>query len=185
MNNRPWITFFTQTGSEIANLVKSQNKVPDCIITNRENLDGVCSELKEIINNGCKIVFISKKPTHREYEEILKKYKDPLITLHGYLRIIPPEICNKYEIYNLHPGLITEYPELKGKDPQVRAFEGKYPKAGCVIHRVIPEVDCGEVVATYPILIEGYTKERVFYELKVIGVMLWNDFFKKIKASET
>lgn len=178
MKGRPWITFFSQTGSEIAKLITSQKRWPDCIVTNRPNLEGVCKELREEIEKGCNVIHLSKVPSVKEYRSLLSKYKDPLVTLHGYLRIIPAEICNDYEIYNLHPGLITEYPELKGKDPQIRAFEGNYPMAGCVIHRVIPEVDCGEIVDAYPLLIEGYTKERLFYELRVVAVMLWEKFLK-------
>ncbi len=77
--------------------------------------------------------------------------KDPIITLHGWLRIMPPEICEEFTIFNGHPGLIIDYPELKGKDPQVRTWEGmkegKYPTAGCVIHKVTAGVDEGKVVS--------------------------------------
>jgi len=64
------------------------------------------------------------------------------------LRIIPDDICKHYEILNLHPGLITRYPELKGKDPQWRVFDmfNLPSRVGCVIHRAVAEVDSGEVL---------------------------------------
>jgi len=178
MNKRPWIVFFSQTGSEIGNLISSLDKVPDCIITNKNDATDISPLLKKHLNDKVSIVQIPNKPEVKDYQKVLKKYKNPLVTLHGYLRIIPKEICSKYEIYNLHPGLITEYPELKGKDPQQRAYEGKYPQAGCVIHRVIPEVDEGKIVSTYPIFIENYTLERIIEELRFVGLILWKEFFK-------
>ena len=35
----------------------------------------------------------------------------------------PGEVCEKRNIYNGHPGLITQYPQLKGKDPQQKAID--------------------------------------------------------------
>jgi len=174
---RPWVTFFSQTGSEIARLIVMRERKPDLVITNRENLDGIDFFLKKEIENGLNLKFVPKKPTVTDYKTLLKEYRNPLITLHGYLRIIPPEICKKYEIYNLHPGLITEYPELKGKDPQIRAIDGDYSEAGCVIHRVIPEVDEGEIISTYRMSIPNFTVERLIGDLKMAGLVLWREFF--------
>ena len=81
-----------------------------------------------------------------DYEEILMYFPEAIITLHGWLRIMPKEVCERFSIFNGHPGLITEYPELKGKDPQIRAFEGKYPVMGCVIHKVTAGVDEGKIL---------------------------------------
>jgi folate-dependent phosphoribosylglycinamide formyltransferase PurN len=174
---RPWITFFSQTGSEIARLTAMRNCRPDVVITNRSDLEGVDYFLKQEIEKGLKIEYIPNKPSVADYKKILKKYKKPLITLHGYLRIIPAEFCNKYEIYNLHPGLITEYPELKGKDPQKRAIEGGYPMAGCVLHKVIPQVDEGEIISSYKMAIPDFTVDRLIGDLKMASLILWKDFF--------
>ena len=178
MNGRPWITFFSQTGSEIASLIAEYNRFPDAVITNSIDDTNFCKELQECIKNGCPLTFIPNKPTIENYFAVLDQYDNPLITLHGFLRIIPKEVCEKYEIYNLHPGLITEYPDLKGKDPQVKALEAGYPTAGCVIHKVIPEVDSGEIVESYAINVDGYSAARMFTELKYVGFVLWKQFFK-------
>ena len=34
------------------------------------------------------------------------------VTLHGYLRILPPDFTKASNIYNGHPGAIEQYPEL-------------------------------------------------------------------------
>jgi folate-dependent phosphoribosylglycinamide formyltransferase PurN len=134
------IVFFSQTGSEIANLYKQTGHKPDLVITNRKSLDGINEELKSWTN----IVQIPFNPTTEDYLKVLPQ--ECIITLHGYLRILPKDITDKYEIYNGHPGLITYYPELKGKDPQERAYLADYKYIGVVIHKVIAEVDEGEVL---------------------------------------
>jgi folate-dependent phosphoribosylglycinamide formyltransferase PurN len=175
--SRPWVTFFSQTGNEIGLLIHDTKVKPDLIVTNKQDLSNVDKQLLQALDESCKLVQIPQKPTKEDYFQVLKKFKNPLITLHGFLRIIPPEVCRKYEIYNLHPGLITEYPELKGKDPQIKAYEKDYPVAGCVIHRVIPEVDSGEIVESYAISIEGYALPRIYNELKAVAFILWKRFF--------
>jgi folate-dependent phosphoribosylglycinamide formyltransferase PurN len=120
------------------------------------------------------------KPTLADYKNILSAYKNPLITLHGWLRIVPEEIANEYEIFNGHPGLITLYPELKGKDPQVKAFEANYKTIGSVIHRVTAGVDEGPVIME-----RAYQSEKllplddIFRILHNISTDLWIKFFKE------
>ena len=121
MATKPWIAFFSQTGGEIADLAKSLGKWPDRIYTN-ERPDRLREIDPRIVENG--FFTLNNKPTLEDYEEILVYFPEAIITLHGWLRIMPKEVCEKFSIFNGHPGLITEYPELKGKDPQIRAFEG-------------------------------------------------------------
>ena len=175
---RPWIAFFSQTGSEIANISDTLGRKPDLIITNREydSREGIDGRIGEIY-------YIPVKPTLQDYQSVLQYYKNPLITLHGFLRILPKEICESYKVYNGHPGLITWYPELKGKDPQVRAFqgiqEGKYNLAGAVLHKVIPEVDEGKVISEEFFSTQGLSLDDLFRILKERSLKMWVDFLKK------
>lgn len=175
MDKRPWITFFSQTGSEIANISDSLGRTPDLIITNKDPDE--CQDVDERIDM---LYHLSRKPSIEEYEEILSAFDNPIITLHGYLRILPKEICERYEIYNGHPGLITEYPELKGKDPQIRAYEGKYPVVGAVLHRVIPEVDEGKVIAEERFNAFNLSLDDLFRILKDRSLYMWTNFLKKV-----
>lgn len=177
---RDWITFFSQTGSEITNVSAFFNITPACIVTNRDNLKNVNPWITaQSENKKVPIVHLPSKPSVSDYLNVLKEYKDPLITLHGYLRIVPKEICEKYEIYNLHPGLITKYPDLKGKDPQERAFRKQYPTIGCVIHRVIPEVDSGEIMAEHEIHAQHQDINRTYSDLHSLATVMWCHFLKK------
>ena len=180
---RPWVTLFSQTGTEINNLCKALEIYPDAIITNRQNLEGVNTDLLSVNTfrahklNSIIWYTLPAKPTAVDYLNILKLFKNPVVTLHGYLRIIPREVCEKYEIYNLHPGLIDKYPSLKGYNPQERAFKEGYKLAGCVIHKVVPEVDAGEIMLSQGVSIENKTLNGVYEALHDVAFDLWKSFF--------
>jgi folate-dependent phosphoribosylglycinamide formyltransferase PurN len=174
-----WVAFFSQTGTEISNIMLRLGKEPVAIITNRQDDEGLNPILKQKKDNGLKWIVLPKNPTLKDYRKALKGIEDPIITLHGFLRIIPKEICNKYTIFNLHPGLITIYPELKGKDPQKRAIEAGHQIAGAVIHQVTPIVDDGEIVASHAINIKNLNEEEVYDHLHCLGSVMWYDFFNK------
>ena len=183
MNQRPWICFFSQTGSEIVELTQILGKDPDIVVTN-ERPEGL-RVINPRIKDSYKLVTVPNKPTVKDYNEVLDYFDNPLITLHGWLRIVPEQICSKYEIYNGHPGLITKYPELKGKDPQVRAYEGKYPIIGTVIHEVIPGVDEGRVLMSDEIHNHNLSIDDIFLKLKDISLDLWSKFLIKVLYDQT
>ena len=173
---KPWITFFSQTGSEIVDLAKILNRYPDCIITNKRpaHLRTINPELEG------KVIFVENKPTEEELRYILSQYKEPLITLHGWLRIMPPSICKEYSIFNGHPGLITVYPELKGKDPQMKAFKSKHEVMGCVLHKVTAGVDEGKVIAEERFNAFQITEEEMWEVTRDRSLHLWRNFIKKL-----
>lgn len=172
---RPWIAFFSQTGSEIVEVSKLLGRWPDMIVTNErpEHLRKIHPALEDK-----HLVFVENKPTDEELSMVLSQYGNPLVTLHGWLRIMPPYICNRFEIYNGHPGLITEYPELKGKDPQQKAFDLGLEFSGCVIHEVTEGVDEGRILRSRKVSIKGLEIGELFHILHQISISLWVDFLK-------
>lgn len=178
MSIRPWIAFFSQSGKEIVDIATKLERWPDLIITNNRPIS-----TRTIDNRITNYKVLVNKPTEEDYE-ILEGYNNPVITLHGWLRVIPPSICSKYEIYNGHPGLITQYEELKGKDPQIRAFEGKYPIIGSVIHNVTNGIDEGEVIIDGCISAENLDLENTFLKLREVSLILWLKFLSRIFYEE-
>ena len=175
MDQRQWVVFFSQTGTEIVDIAESLGRWPNKIITNErpEHLRKINDKLLER-----EITYLPNKPTVDDYDVVLQD--NALITLHGWLRVMPPSICNKYLIYNGHPGLITEYPELKGKDPQLRAFEGKYPMAGAVIHKVTAEVDEGKIISEERFNTFGLELDDLFRILRDRSLYMWTNFLKMV-----
>lgn len=174
---KDWIVFFSQTGTEIVDIAESLGRWPNKIITNKrpDNLRKINDKLLEK-----EIVYLPNKPSLKDYQEILSKHDDLIITLHGWLRIMPAEICNEYAIFNGHPGLITEYPELKGKDPQMRALEGNYPVMGCVLHKVTAGVDEGRVIAEERFNAFEITEEEMWKATRDRSLYLWIQFLNTV-----
>ena len=176
-----WITFFSQTGSEIADISESLGRWPDVIVTN-ERPDHLRTIDPRIEKQG--YFTWGNKPTEEEYIELLEKFPNAIVTLHGWLRIMPAYVCERSKIYNGHPGLITEYPELKGKDPQIRAFEGikegKYPTAGAVLHKVVAGVDEGKVIAEERFNTFQLELDDLFRILRDRSLFMWHNFLKKV-----
>ena len=92
---------------------------------------------------------------------------------------MPPELCTKYTIFNGHPGLITKYPELKGKDPQVRAFEGNYDTIGCVLHRVTEGVDEGKILMVEEVNAFELELDDIFHILGDRSLYMWINFLEE------
>ena len=175
IESRKHISFFSQTGSEIADIAEEIGIWPDLIVTNKRPID-----LRTVDKRlEGRYIELPNVPTEEDYLEVLENFVDPVITLHGWLRIMPENICKEYLIFNGHPGLITEYEELKGKDPQKKAYDLKLEYSGSVIHRVTSEVDGGEILRAKKVLIKGLELDEVFHILKQVSKEIWIDFIKK------
>lgn len=179
-SKRPHIVFFSQTGSEIVKLYEETGHIPSLIITNwRPESVRALSPAFNSLPLKDRLVYLPNRPAVEDYLVFLEKFEDPIITLHGWLRVVPEEVCNAYEIYNGHPGLISQYKELQGKDPQEKAYSLALPKTGSVIHKVTSEVDGGEVVMQKEISIKGLELSEVFRKLRDCSFELWVEFFKR------
>ena len=162
-----WLALFSQTGSELKNIIKQTGRRPDMVLMNRvgpSEIDGMCP-----------MTYIPTKPGSFVYNYYFRKYD--IITLHGFLRVIPADACD-YLIYNGHPAAIHLYPELKGKDKQDDAFihKDKYPRMGVVIHRVTPELDAGEIVMSRDIENDTTSIEDAYKKLAVLSAQQWVSF---------
>ena len=173
----PWIAFFSQTGGEIADLSESLGRWPDLIITNERP-----EHLRTIDERVEKQGYFTwaNKPTEEDYIATLEKYPNAIVTLHGWLRIVPPYVCERSRIFNGHPGLITEYPELKGKDPQEKAYNLKHDVIGCVLHEVTAGVDEGRIIAEERVNGQGLELDDIFRILKDRSLFMWTSFLKKV-----
>lgn len=171
--NRPLISLFSQSGKEILDIAKWRGEMPDLIITNNHNLDSIVEPLVELVE------FLPNRPTSEQYRELFSRFENPIITLHGWLRIVPADICEEFEIYNGHPALISHFPELKGFNQQekVAGQQEKYPLIGSVIHRVTSELDGGEVCIESVTRNDTHTIEEAYNTLRKTSLSSWKHFF--------
>lgn len=114
---------------------------------------------------------------------------ESLITLNGYMGIVPADTLRNLhvrgcKVYNIHPAPIQLYPELRGKDPQERMYEGiqqrKYAWIGVVIHEVDEGVDTGKIVHwVLQMADHGMTKDELYVRLHELGTQAWESFFRE------
>jgi len=183
-----WVALYSQTGSEIMALVE-RGCFPDVVVTDNFTSYLKNQEFFEKHNIEHVITVIEKVKSKRiaRYDSLFKT--TDIVTLHGWLNIVPGEIYEKYTIYNGHPGHIVEYPELKGKDPQEKVWKqikaGDLPaKIGSVIHRVTEEVDGGEVVVVAEMPLDRKVHigslDGMFNVNSYLSLLSWCKFFRNL-----
>jgi folate-dependent phosphoribosylglycinamide formyltransferase PurN len=179
-----WGVLISQTGSEVIAISEKLGILPSLIVTN--NITKISPRNMEIFGgNNVEIHSIPRKPSIVDYLRTRINLKE-LITLHGYLRILPADLFPYLQggVYNGHPGLILteKYPELKGKDPQEKVWLNmeKYTVVGSVVHKCIPELDAGEIVAFEEVKNTAQTKEQLYTLLANTSLTSWRKFFTEI-----
>jgi folate-dependent phosphoribosylglycinamide formyltransferase PurN len=175
-----WGVLISQTGSEVVAISEKLGILPSLIVTN--NITKISPRNMEIFGeNNVEIYVIPRKPELINYLRSRINLKE-LITLHGYLRILPEELFPymKGKIYNGHPALITMYPELKGfnKQEDIAGNQDKYEWCGSVIHECIPELDAGKVVVSCKVKNTANTVDEAYTLLRETSLNSWENFFK-------
>lgn len=165
--NEKWVALYSYSGSELEKVIEKTHRKPNLIITNGIKIPKGLYPFK---------VFTVKNLVSADYRNLFGDNPDnTLVTLHGWNRIVPGDICEEYTILNVHPGLISKYPELKGKDPQKKAFNLKLPTSGVTIHYATAELDSGPVVMEEEVDIQDCKTEiEVVDRLREISINLWD-----------
>ena len=185
-----WVAFYSQTGSEIVNVSKAIDRWPDLVVTNKQDDKTTHVELVQRVRQGdTKLVTLPAWPKEIDYLKAADKLgfsilrdewmNEALITLHGYLRILPPDFTKSSTIYNGHPGAIHIHPELKGINPQKKAWKENHIRVGCVIHKVTPELDDGPIVEKCLINNNFETFIDFLDALHVASSELWINFLNE------
>ena len=176
-----WYSLFSHTGKEtesIWRLFDGQLHL-EAAITNNVKYEGPLPYIK----------LITAKDVNDWLMEPGNVEPGSIITLNGYMRIIPAEVLEylasiNCRVFNIHPAPIQYYPDLKGKDPQERLYDGllsgQYSCIGAVIHEVDAGVDTGNIVhwkLELPATIR--TKDDLYDRLHEMGTNMWVEFFRE------
>lgn len=179
---KDWAALISQTGSEVIAIAKKTGYLPGLLVTNRPHKIPE-DNVEYLREQGVRGVTLPLRPLLEHYliPELLDK---KLITLHGYLRIIPPGFFDHFQgkIYNGHPALISKYEELKGfnKQEDIAGQQEKYPTCGSVIHEVIPELDSGKIVTVVEVDNTAKTIEEAYSLLRETSLQSWGSFFSNV-----
>ncbi len=101
----------------------------------------------------------------REVMARLKEFKPDLCVLAGYMLIVGPEMCQKYDMINLHPAA-PGGPAGTWQEVIWKLIEADAESTGAMMHLVTPELDKGPVVAYCTFPIRGQTFDRYWSEIK-------------------
>lgn len=84
-----------------------------------------------------------------ELSHILSKYSIDLIVLAGYLKMIGPNLLEKYTIINTHPSLLPKYggKGMHGMHVHEAVIEAHEKYSGATIHFVNQEYDKGNIIS--------------------------------------
>lgn len=161
----------------------SESRVPSIVILasgNGSNFEAIINAINNGILNAKVLMLITNKQCFaeerarklnipfkrlskewkKELFELLEQLNPDLIVLAGFMRILPPEIVNRWKmkIVNIHPSLL---PAFKGKDAIKQAYEYGVKVTGITIHYVDEGVDTGPIVFQHAINIDGLSLEEV------------------------
>ncbi|MCI0481366.1 MAG: phosphoglycerate transporter, partial [Candidatus Dadabacteria bacterium] len=81
----------------------------------------------------------------REIIKRLSKFSPDLCVLAGYMLVVGPEMCRKYNMLNLHPAL-PDGPKGTWQEVMWQLILTKAKETGVMMHLVTPELDRGPVV---------------------------------------
>lgn len=92
----------------------------------------------------------------KENLEYFKENKFDLVVLAGYMRILPDDVLIEMgKVINVHPSLL---PAFKGSKNGIKdAFLSGVKVSGVTVHWVTSDVDSGQIIAQYPVLINNET----------------------------
>lgn len=95
----------------------------------------------------------------REVMTRLEQFHPDLCVLAGYMLIVGPEMCHKYDMLNLHPAAPSG-PAGTWQEVIWKLIESNAEQTGAMMHLATPELDKGPVVTycTFPIKGEPFDK---------------------------
>jgi formyltetrahydrofolate-dependent phosphoribosylglycinamide formyltransferase len=125
------------------------------VVSNRRGVYG----LARAEHAGIETLYFPLKPytdsgkQREEYDRDLADHistvKPDLIVLAGWMHILSAAFLERFpdRVINLHPALPEQFPGIKAIERAYSAFQrGEVQHSGCMVHRVIPELDAGPVI---------------------------------------
>ena len=109
------------------------------------------------------------KEWRRQYDrEIVKKlsgYTVNLSVLAGYMLVVSDELCNRYDMINLHPAA-PDGPAGTWQEVIWKLIEAKAEKTGLMMHLVTEDLDEGAPITYYTFPIKGEIFDQLWQDLE-------------------
>lgn len=101
----------------------------------------------------------------REIMRRLDSFQPDICILAGYMLVVGPELCTKYNMINLHPAA-PDGPKGTWQEVIWHLIDTKAASTGVMMHLVTPELDRGPVVAYCTFSIRGEAFDNLWEELE-------------------
>lgn len=136
-----------------------------CLVTNKAD----CGAAEKAQKAGIPVYFIDPKGKirqefDREAMAILERHHIDLIVLGGYMRIVGPEMVQKYKkrILNVHPSLLPKFAGGMDQSVHQAVLDAGEAETGMTIHYVDEGVDTGEILLQKKVAVDpGDTAESL------------------------
>ncbi len=119
-----------------------------CVISNRPEAQGLAKAAAEgipalAIDHKS---FTSREAFEAELDSTLRAHKVDIVACAGFMRMMTAGFVEAWRdaMVNIHPSLLPAY---RGLDTHARALADGVKVAGCTVHIVRPELDCGPIIA--------------------------------------
>jgi phosphoribosylglycinamide formyltransferase 1 len=134
-----------------------------CVASNKADAGGIAWAREQgiathVINHKD---FATREAFDAALHAYLQSQRLDLIACAGFMRIMTPVLIAPWagRMVNIHPSLLPKY---KGLHTHQRAIEAGDTEAGCSVHWVTTELDCGEVIAQARVpILAGDTPEAL------------------------
>ncbi len=135
-----WAIFISGRGSNLAAAIDEVGEDIKLVVVSSPKASGLLRAKRA----GVSILQLPRPINWPQLTRELKERQINKIFLLGFMKIVPLEFIQSFSdsIFNLHPSLLPLYP---GLDSIKRAYEDG-ANIGISVHRVIPEVDAGEIL---------------------------------------
>ncbi len=105
----------------------------------------------------------------RQIMELLKGYQADICVLAGYMLIAGPEMCQCYDMINLHPALPSG-PKGTWREVIWELIESRASTTGVMMHLAIPEVDEGPPMTYCEFSIRGELFDKYWKEIEGLSI---------------
>jgi phosphoribosylglycinamide formyltransferase 1 len=89
--------------------------------------------------------YASREALDAAIVEALQAAQVDWVIMAGWMRIVTPVLLEAFpdRVLNIHPSLL---PSFRGNRAVEQAIQSGVKLTGCTVHRVVPEVDAGEII---------------------------------------
>lgn len=102
----------------------------------------------------------------KEIRDRLLAAQVDLVVLAGFMKVFNGPVLETFpgKVINIHPSLL---PKFKGTKAWVQALEANEKVTGCTVHRVVKEIDSGDIIAQAEVTIDdNETEESLYFKIQ-------------------